>query len=157
MKKMNGLFAGVITLVILFSSCANNNSSLDFAQIDAQKVQIQTSLNLTSTYNDTLKMVYDTVKLRKNNPYCIKYDKLYHKNDSMFTLHYGMFGDEMYKNGIMMNNYTPGNGMMQGGMMNNNSMDLNRMLGDTAMVGGYHRNLLKLHIQHQVYHNSIYN
>ncbi|MDD4970982.1 MAG: hypothetical protein PHT07_16260 [Paludibacter sp.] len=157
MKKNNGFLAGLFTLLMVFTGCTNNNSNADNAQIDAEKAKIQSSLTLTSAYNDTLKMVYDTVKVHHNNLYCIKYDKLYHKNDSMFTIHYNMFGDDMYKNGIMMQHYTSGNGMMQGSMMNNGSTGYYQMMSDTATVGGYYRNMMRLHIQHQTYHNAIYN
>ena len=75
----------------------------------------------------------------------------------MFTKHYSMFGDEMYKNGFMMNHYTPGMGMMKGGMMGSGSNDYKQMMGDTATVGGYYRDMHKLHTEHQVYHNGIYN
>jgi len=156
MKKMNGLFAGVFTLLMVLSSCTNGNIT-NSAQINSEKTKAGSALVLTQAYSDTLKMVYDTVKVHKNNSYCIKYDKLYHKNDSMFTVHYHMFGDEMYKNGIMMTNYTPGNGMMQGGMMDNGSLDYKQMMNDTATAGGYYRNMMKLHTAHQPYHNGIYN
>lgn len=156
MIKTNGLFAVVFTLLTVFSSCTNGNI-VNSAQINSEKTKAGSALVLTQAYNDTLKMVYDTVKVHKNNSYCIKYDKLYHKNDSMFTVHYHMFGDEMYKNGIMMINYNPGNGMMQGGMMDNGSSDYKQMMNDTATVGGYYRNMMKLHTAHQLYHNSIYN
>jgi|ERR1035437_6596879 hypothetical protein len=157
MEKMNGLFTTVFTLLLLLSGCTNGNSIANSAQISSEKTKTGSALVLAQAYNDTLKMVYDTVKVHKNNSYCIKYDKLYHKNDSMFTVHYHMFGDEMYKNGIMMNNYTPGSGMMQGSMMNNGSTGYYQMMSDTATVGSYYRNMMKLHVQHQTYHNGIYN
>ena len=159
MKKVNGLLVSVFMLVLAFSGCkTDTGSSVDYAQIDAEKAKVQSSLSLTKAYNDTLKMVYDTVKVHKNNAYCLKYDKLYHKNDSLFNMHYNMFGDMMYTNGIMMTNYTPASGMMQSGMgMKDASMDMTRMMGDTATVGGYYRNMNTIHTQHQTYHNSIYN
>lgn len=157
MKKMNSLFAGVFLLLLILSSCTNGSSIANSAQISSEKAKVNSALGLTQAYNDTLKMVYDTAKVHKNNLYCIKYDKLYHKNDSMFTVHYHMFGDEMYKNGIMMNDYTPVGGMMQGGMMDTGSADFKQMMGDTATVGGYYRNMMKLHTDHQIYHNGIYN
>ena len=156
MKKMNGLFAVVFAMLMVLSSCKTDKSNVDYAQIDAEKVLVQGSLNLSKSYNDTLKMVYDTVKVHKNNTYCLKYDKLYHQNDSMFAIHYKMFGDMMYENGIMMSNYTSGNGMMGMGMMDANT-DMTRMMGDTAAVGGYFRNRRAIKIQHQTYHNGIYN
>jgi len=155
MKKINGLHLGVLTLLLVFTGCTTNN--VDNARIDAEKAQVQSSLTLTSAYSDTLKMVYDTVKVHHNNLYCIKYDKLYHKNDSMFTIHYNMFGDEMIKNGIMMQNYTSGSGMMQSSMKKNGSTGYYQMMNDTATVGGYYRNMMKLHSQHQSNHNGIYN
>ncbi len=157
MKKVNGLLVGVFMLVLAFSSCKTDTSSVDYAQIDAERAKVQSSYSLTKAYNDTLKMVYDTVKVHKNNAYCLKYDKLYHKNDSLFTMHYNMFGDMMYQNGIMMNNYTPGTGMMSGMGMMNASMDMDRMMGDTTAVGGYYRNMHTIQVEHQTYHNGIYN
>ena len=158
MKKVKGLCVAVLTAVLVLSSCTNDKSSVDYAQVDAEKAKLSTSLALTKAYNDTLKMVYDTVNVHKNNANCLKYDKLYHENDSLFTIHYNMFGDMMYTNGIMMNNYTPASGMMQSGMgMMDASMDMTRMMGDTATVGGYYRNMNTIHAQHQTYHNSIYN
>jgi len=155
MKKVNGLFAGVFALLFLLSACNNN---VDFSQIDAEKAKVSSSLLLTKAYNDTLKMVCDTVKVQKNNAYCIKYDKLYHKNDSLFTMHYNMFGSLMYDNGIMMNNYTPADGMMQGGsMMNSGSKNYNTMMADTAAIGGYYRTMCVIRATHQTYHNVIYN
>ena len=157
MNKTFFLLAGIFTLLLVFTGCTNGNSIIDSAQINSEKTNAGNALVLTQAYNDTLKMVYDTVKIHKNNTYCIKYDKLYHKNDSMFTVHYTMFGNEMYKNGIMMKNYTPGSGMMQGGMMKNGSTDFNQMMSDTATIGGYYRNMRTIHLQHQTYHNGIYN
>jgi|GEM_PF-1526453 len=157
MKKTNGLFAGVFALLMIFSGCAKDSSNVDSAQIDAEKAKIESSLMLTKAYNDTLKMVYDTAKVRINNAYCLKYDKLYHQYDSMFTLHYNMFGDMMYKNGFMMNGYSAAGGMMQGGMMDSDSKDYKTMMGDTATVGAYYRSMCNLRIAHQTYHNGIYN
>jgi hypothetical protein len=158
MKKVNGLFAVVFVLLTLFTACTNDKSSVDYAQIDAEKAKVSSLLVLTKAYNDTLKMVYDTVKVHKNNSYCLKYDKLYHTNDSLFTMHYNMFGDIMYADGIMMNNYAHSTGMMQGGMgMMDANIDMTRMMGDTATVGSYYRNMHTIHTQHSVYHNAIYN
>jgi hypothetical protein len=158
MKKVNGLYAGVFVLLTLFTACTNDKSSVDYAQIDAEKAKVSSSLVLTKAYNDTLKMFYDTVKVRKNNVYCLKYDKLYHKNDSLFTMHYNMFGSMMNDNGIMMSNYTQGGGMMQGStMMNSDSKYYNTMMADTATVGGYYRAMCVTRLAHQTYHNAIYN
>lgn len=158
MKKVKGLCVAVLTAVLVLSSCTNDKSSVDYAQVDAEKAKLSTSLALTKAYNDTLKMVYDTVNVHKNNANCLKYDKLYHKNDSLFSMHYNMFSDMMYTNGIMMNNYMPASGMMQNDMgMMDASMDMTRMMGDTATVGGYYRNMNAIHLQHQTYHNNIYN
>jgi len=44
---------------------------------------------------------------------------------------------------------------MMGGSMG--SMDMNRMMADTAMVGGYYRSMHTLQTQHQSYHNAIHN
>lgn len=157
MKKLNGRLVGVIMLVLAFTDCKTDVSSVAYAQIDTEKAKVQSSYSLTKAYNDTLKMVYDTVKVHKNNAYCLKYDRLYHKNDSLFTMHYNMFGDMMYQKGIMMNNYTPSTGMMGGmGMMDAN-IDIARMMADTTAVGGYYRNMHTIQTQHQTYHTGIYN
>jgi hypothetical protein len=155
MKKVNGLFTSVFALLLLLSACDN---SVDYSQIDAEKAKVSSSLVLTKAYNDTLKMYYDTVKVRKNNFYCLKYDKLYHKNDSLFTMHYNMFGGMMYDNGVMMSNYTAGGGMMQGGtMMNSGSKYYNTMMADTATVATCYRTMIQIRSAHQTYHNGIYN
>lgn len=156
----NVMFSLVIIVVAMMMSVTgckkNTNGSDDFTIIDAETSNSQTALNLSKAFNDTLVTVYDTVKIHKNNLYCIKYDKLYHKNDSMFNVHYNMFGDEMYKNGIMMKGYTPGS--MMGGMMNSSSMmNTQRLHSDTTMMNGYYKNMQQLHSKHQTYHNGIYN
>lgn len=157
MKKVIGLVLGIAVLALLITSCTKDKNSVDYSVIDSEKTQTKSALDQSQAYNDTLIMVYDTASIHKNNMYCIKYDTLYHKNDSMFTMHYNKFCDEMYKNGVMMSNYSPSNSMMQGGMMNSGSMDMNRMMADTATVGGYYRSMRQLHTKHQTYHNSIYN
>src|SRR5665647_733300 len=153
MKKINNLVLSILVLVLYFSGCTKDNKA-DYSAIDAEKTQTKSALLFSTAYSDTLKMVFDTAKITRYNKYCIKYDKLYHKNDSMFTVHYNMFGDEIYKNGMMMSNYSPSAGMMQ--MMNSGIIDLNLMMGDTATVGGYYRNMHQLNIKHQPYHNGIY-
>ena len=156
MKIINSLVLGTFILILSFTGCSKDNNA-DNSIINNERAQVKSALLLSAAYSDTLKMVFDTAKIQRNNRYCIKYDKLYHKNDSMFKVHYTMFGDEMYKNGMMMSNYTPSAGMMQGGMMNSGTMDLKQMMGDTATVGGYFRNMHQLNIKHQPYHNGIYN
>ena len=156
MKIINSLVLGTFILILSFTGCSNDNNA-DNSIINNERAQVKSALLLSAAYSDTLKMVFDTAKIQRNNRYCIKYDKLYHKNDSMFKVHYTMFGDEMYKNGMMMSNYTPSAGMMQGGMMNSGTMDLKQMMGDTATVGGYYRNMHQLNIKHQPYHYGIYN
>jgi len=156
MKKINNLVLSFLILVLFFAGCAKDNKA-DYSVIDAEKIQTKSALLLSTAYSDTLKMVFDTAKIQRNNPYCIKYDKLYHKNDSLFTVHYQMFGDEMYQNGMMMSNYSPSTGMMQGGMMNSGTLDLKLMMGDTATIGGYYRNMHQLNSKHQPYHSGIYN
>lgn len=156
MKKINNITLGVLVLILYFAGCTKDNKA-DYSTINNEKAQLKGAFVLSQAYSDTLKMVFDTAKIQKYNKFCIKYDKLYHKNDSMFTSHYTMFGDEMYKNGMMMSNYSPSTGMMQGGMMNSGTMDLKLMMGDTATVGGYYRNMHQLNIKHQPYHNGLYN
>jgi hypothetical protein len=156
MKTIKNLVLNTLVLVLFFAGCSKDNNA-DNSIINNETVQVKSALLLSTVYSDTLKMVFDTAKIQKLNKYCIKYDKLYHKNDSMFTVHYKMFGDEMYKNGMMMSNYTPSGGMMQGGMMNSGTMDVKLMMSDTAIVGGYYRNMHQLNIKHQPYHNGIYN
>ena len=142
-------------LILFLSACDKTD---DYSKIDAEKAKVSSSLALTKAYNDTLKTVYDTVKVKKNNVYCLKYDKLYHKNDSLFTMHYNMFGSMIYDNGIMMSNYSVGGNMMQGGnMMNSDSKNYNTMMSDTAIVGGYYRAMCVTRAAHLTYHNSIYN
>jgi hypothetical protein len=157
MKKINSSFLIIFSLFALFTSCMKDSNSADYSAVDSEKNNIKSDFELSQAYNDTLIMVYDTAKIHKYNEYCIKYDTLYHKKDSIFSMHYIMFGDEMYKNGIMMSNYSPSGSMMQGGMMNDGSLDKNHMMDDTSTVGSYYRNMHKLHIKHMTYHNGIYN
>lgn len=155
--KKNLMIVGILLIFVVLTSCKKENSSNDYSTIDGEKTKIKNALNLSQSFNDTLKMVYDTAKVHKNNRYCIKYDTLFHQSDSMFRVHYSLFGDEIYKNGIMMQNYSPTNSMMHGGMMNSGSMNMNRMMGDTATVGDYYRIMHQLRIKHQVYDQGIYN
>jgi hypothetical protein len=157
MKNITRFFLSIVAIFILFVGCDKDKNNVDYSVVDSEKAQIKSALEVSQAYNDTLIMVYDTAIMHKNNRYCIKYDTMYHRNDSMFSMHYIMFGDEMYKNGMMMSNYTPSGGMMQGGMMNSGTMDMNRMMGDTATVAGYYRNMQQLHSKHASYHNGIYN
>jgi hypothetical protein len=151
-----GLGITILGMMISVSGCKkDNNRNVDYSTIDLEKSNTKSALILSEAYSDTLKMYYDTAKIRKNNAYCIKYDKLYHKNDSMFSVHYNTFGDEMYKNGIMMTGYAQG-GMMNGGMMNGGMMDTQRLHGDTAMMNGYYKNILQLRTKHQPFHTGIY-
>ncbi len=148
---------GVLVLMVILSSCSKDSTSTDYTLVDAEKANLKSTLTLSNAFNDTLIMVYDTVKIQKNNHFCLKYDSLYHKNDSLFNVHYMMFGNEMYKNGMMMSNFSPSNSMMQGGMMGSSNMDATRMMNDTTIVGGYYRTMHQLHTQHIVYHNGIHN
>jgi hypothetical protein len=156
MKKLKELVFGLVVATMFLTSCDKNNSKVDYSVIDGEKVNIQSALELSQAYNDTLIRVNDTVKIPGHNHYCMKYDTLYHKNDSMFNMHYNMFGDEMYKNGMMMSNYSPSTGMMHGGMMNSGKMGMNHMMNDTAIVGDYYRKMHQLHSMHQTYHLGIY-
>jgi hypothetical protein len=151
------IIIAISSIIMLMASCMKDKSGTDYSVIDGEKSKTLNALELSQAFNDTLKMVYDTAKIHKGNLYCIKYDKLYHQGDSMFKVHYSLFGDEMYKNGLMMQNYSPSNSMIQGGMMNSGSMDMNRMMGDTAIVEGYYRNMHQLRNAHQPYHNGIFN
>ena len=148
---------GIPVLLMLIISCMRVKNNPDYSVIDSEKSKTLNAFNLSQAFNDTLKMVYDTAKVHKGNQYCIKYDKLYHQGDSMFKVHYSLCGDEMYRNGMMMQNYSPSNSMMNGGMMNGGSMDMNRLTGDTATMDGYYRNMHQLRNVHQPYHNGIFN
>src|ERR1035437_2901422 len=157
MKNVNWLVLSSVTLFMLMTSCKKDNNSTEYSLVDSEISKTKSALDLSLAYNDTLKMVYDTAKVHSNNKYCIKYDKLYHHNDSMFQMHYALFDDEMYKNGMMMSNYSPSTSMMGGGMMNSGTLDKARMMGDTATVGGYFRSMHQLYSKHAMYHNAIYN
>ena len=147
----------IITMTISLSGCRKeNNNNNDSSLINNEKTNTKNALVLSQTYNNALKMYYDTARIRKNNVYCIKYDKLFHKNDSVFKVQYNMFGDKMYKNGIMMNGYTRG-GMMNGTILNSGMMDSQTLQGDSAMMNGYYKSMQLLRTNHQQYHNGIYN
>ena len=146
----------IITIIGLVAACSGDKSvKIDSASLNAEISNTKIALEHSKAYNDTLIMYYDTVKVRKDNAYCLKYDKLYHQNDSLFNHYYTMFGDEMYGYGYMMNNYSPGS-MMGGGMMNGDMMD-DELRGDTTMMNGYYYTMHQLQINHQTYHNAIYN
>lgn len=157
MKNKMNLVLSVVAMLILFIGCQKDKSSANYTVLDTEKSNVKSALDHSQAYNDTLILVYDTAKIHKNNKYCMHYDSLYHKNDSLFGTHYNMFCDEIYKNGMMMSNYSPSASMMQGGMMNGGTMDRNKMMSDTAIVGGYYRNMQQLHTKHATYHNGIYN
>ena len=157
MKKINLILACISVSSILTMSCnKDGQTDADYTAINNDISNTKADLLLSQSYNDTLTMVYDTAKVHKNNTECIKYDKLYHKSDSMFTIHYTMFGDEMYKDGIMMKGYTPGS-MMGGGMMNTGMMDMHQIQGDTVMMNGYYNSMQQLRSKHQVLDQGIYN
>lgn len=157
MKRISLILACVSVSLILIISCKKDGQTgTDYTAVNNEINNTKTDLSLSKSYNDTLTMVYDTAKVHKNNTECIKYDKLYHKSDSMFTVHYTMFGDEMYKDGIMMKGYTPGS-MMGGGMMNTGMMDMHQIQGDTAMMNGYYNSMQQLRTKHQVLDQGIYN
>lgn len=154
-KKL--IIIGLSTLLIWVTNCKKDSQTgANFAVINNDISSSKTALSLSQLYNDTLIMYLDTAKIPKNNVNCIMYDKLYHKSDSLFTANYSMFGNEMYKDGIMMKGYTPG-GMMGGGMMNTGMMDMQQIQSDTAMMDGYYSTMVQLHSKHQYFHNSIYN
>ncbi|HEY4789084.1 MAG TPA: hypothetical protein VIH57_23710 [Bacteroidales bacterium] len=155
--KTSFIATGLLTLMVFVTNCKKDNqTNADYAAINTNISDSKTALSLSQSYNDTLITYFDTAKVHKNNVNCIKYDKLYHKSDSMFTAHYNMFGGEMYQDDIMMKGYTPGS-MMGGGTTNTGMMDMHQIQGDTAMMNGYYNSMIQLHNKHQSYHNSIYN
>lgn len=158
-KQILSLAIIVVTVVISLVGCATTDSSgkVNLAVISKEQSNTKIALDLSKVYNDSLVMAYNLATVKKNNTTCIKYDKLYHHNDSLFTNHYNMFGDEMYKNGFMMNNYTPGSTMGGVGMMGTGGMMDATLRGDTTMMNGYYSTMHQLRINHQTYHNSIYN
>ena len=159
MKKSKLIITGIIALLTLLVGCNKDQSgSIDFASINNEKTQIADAYNLSKAFNDTLGMIYDTVAVRFYNPYCLKYDSLFHQGDSMFMVHYSMFGDKMYENGIMMNGYKPSGSMMNGGMMMNydHIHDMERLMKDTAEVDEYYRYMLQERIKNQTYDQDVY-
>ncbi len=146
----------VVATVVLFASCTTDSSAkVNLSAINAEISNTKIALDLSKGYNDSLVMAFNLATVKKNNATCIKYDKLYHHNDSLFANHYDMFGAEMYKGGYMMNNYTPGS-MMRGGMIDDGMMS-SVLRGDTTMMNGYFKTMHQLHLTHQTYHNGIYN
>src|SRR6266702_4131798 len=98
MKKMMILIIGISTMIMIITGCNKDSKSANYSVIDSEKAKIKNALDLYYAFNDTLKMVFDTAKVHKNNRYCIKYDTLFHQSDSLFMIHYFLFGDEMYRN-----------------------------------------------------------
>ena len=85
----------IVAMMISFVGCKKDSqTSVDYTTIDTEQSNAKSALVLSQSYNDTLGMVYDTAKTHKNNALCIKYDKLYHKNDSMFSMHPGRTGPD---------------------------------------------------------------
>lgn len=158
MKKIF-FYTTILLASIMLSNCSKEKKA-DYSIIDSEKAKVKNALDLSQEFNDTLKLVIDTAKVKKHNRFCLMYDTLYHRSDSMFRIHYSLFGDEMYHNGMMMQNYTPADHMMGGGgMMGNasaNGLDMHQLMSDTAEVGVYYRNMRTLHSNHQLLHNQIY-
>ncbi len=90
---MNVLVLGIVTLFMLLASCKNDNSGADYSVIDGEKAKIKNALDLSQAFNDTLGMIYDTTKIHRYNHYCMKYDTLFQQSESMFRVHYSLFGD----------------------------------------------------------------
>lgn len=155
--KNNLILISISVLLMLTLSCEKDNNSTNYSAINAEKAKIINAFELSQAFTDTLKTVYDTTANPYYNPGCIKYDTMYHHSDSLFKVHYALFCDEMYKNNIMMPDYTPSNGMMQGGMMGSGMMNIQQLRGDTSEVNGYYRNMHNLRVNHQQYHYGIYN
>jgi hypothetical protein len=144
--------------MITIVGCGKDSNNENYSAINSEKAKIIKSSELTQAYSDTLKKVYNETLNPYYNPACLKYDTMYHQSDSLFTVHYALFCDEMYKNNIMMPFYTPSNGMMgDGGMMGGRMMDIQELGADTIEVNGYYRNMYILRVNHQTYHNGIYN
>ncbi len=157
-KQILGLVIIVIVMMIGLSACTTDSSGkVNLSVINAEQSNTKTALDKSKVYNDSLVMAYNLATVKKNNVTCIKYDKLYHHNDSLFTNHYNMFGDEMYKGGFMMNNYNSGSMMGNGGMMGSGGMMDDELRGDTTMMNGYYNTMHQLRLNHQTYHNGIYN
>lgn len=151
------IFIGILTILILITSCEKDNNSSNYSAINTEKAKIINAVELTQSFSDTLKTVYGAAVNPYFYPGCIRYDTLYHRCDSLFRVHYALFCDEMYKNNIMMPDYIPSNGMMQGGRMGSGMMNIQQLRGDTSEVNGYYRNMHNLRDNHQPYHNGIYN
>ncbi len=158
MKLILSITSVMVLLVVFTSGCKKDNSQdVNYTTLENAQKNAKTALTLSQSYNDTLIMIYDTAQMHKGNRFCLRYDSLYHHSDSMFSMHYKLFGDEMYRNGVMMPGYTSGGGMMGGGMMVGGMMDTSRWHQDTAMMNGYYSTMQHLHLNHQPYHNGIHN
>lgn len=144
-------------MLVIFTSCEKDSNSSDSSAINAEKDKIINAYELSVAFNDTLITVYNTTANPYHNPGCLKYDEMFHHSDSLFKVHYALFCDEMYKNKVMMPDYTPSNSMMQGGMMGTGMMDMMELRADTSEVNGYYTNMHKLMNSHIPYHSGIYN
>ncbi len=150
--KKNVSLIGISVMLMLIAGCNKDKNDPDFTLINQEIIKTEKALELSLAYNDSLIIVVDSAANPYQNPSCLKYDSLYHSSDSMFNYHYSLFGDEMYMNGIMMQHYTPSNGMMGSGMMNNQEM-----MSDTAIMNSYYRSMDHLRFIHKDYHNMIFN
>lgn len=141
-------------MIGLIACTVDNNAHVDLSVMNAEKSSIKTNLDLLKLYNDSLIMAYKVAKVPRNDATCIKYDKLYHLNDSLFNVHYLLIGEEMYEGGFVLYHYTPtskmDDGVKSGGIMN----DVIR--GDTITINGYYNSMQQLHELHLTYHNGIY-
>jgi hypothetical protein len=146
----------VIAVMFGAAGCAKlSNVNTDKPVIDAQISRAITADSLSHAYDDTLAMVEDTVTARLDNTICIKYDKLYHRNDSLFFLEYNLFGGEMYKYGKKMTGYTPPV-KISADMIYSDGMTISELVADTIIMNRYYTGMQALQLTHQQYHNGIY-
>ena len=151
------MIIAVIAVILSAAGCEKmSNVNTDKPVIDEQMSQDKTADSLSHAFNDTLAMVEDTVIDRLNNVNCIKYDKLYHTNDSMFSVQYNLFGGELYKYGKKMTGYLPP-AVLSADMSYSDGMSINELVADTIIMNGYYTGMEQLRLTHQQYHNGIYN
>lgn len=102
-NEMLGLIILILSLILGIFSCKKDSSATaKYSSLTEETNNAGTASGLAQAYNDSLIMVFDTACVRRNNLYCIRYDKLYHKNDSIFSGQYQMFGNAMYGYGVTM-------------------------------------------------------
>ncbi len=163
MKNLILSLAAIATLIGLsLTGCKKDNTASTNNNVFSGDLNNAQNLELHAlAYNDTLVMYYDTARVRWHNPFLMHYDRLYHMNDSLFSIMYNTFSSQVYQYGVTMRGYNTGGMMGGGGMMGSNltntgMMNYQWLRSDTTAMGGYYTSMMQLRVNHETYHHAIY-